>query len=39
MQPRIKELISTDLIHPAAAAPLMAELIAKRLDDNARQTA
>ncbi|MEI6645911.1 MAG: SGNH/GDSL hydrolase family protein [bacterium] len=34
IQPRIKELISTDLIHPKAeASPLMAELIAKRLTE------
>jgi len=34
MQPRIEELISTDLIHPKAAAkPLMAELIATRLNE------
>jgi sialate O-acetylesterase len=34
MQPRIKELISTDLIHPKAEAkPLMAELIANRLNE------
>ncbi|MCX7009095.1 MAG: SGNH/GDSL hydrolase family protein [Kiritimatiellaeota bacterium] len=34
IQPRIKELISSDLIHPKAeASPLMAELIAKRLTE------
>lgn len=34
IQPRIKELISSDLIHPKAeASPLMAELIAKRLNE------
>jgi len=34
MQPRIEELISTDLIHPKPAArPLMAALIAERLNE------
>jgi lysophospholipase L1-like esterase len=34
MQPRIEELISTDLIHPKSAAkPLMAGLIAERLNE------
>ena len=34
IQPRIKELICPDLIHPKAeASPLMAELIAKRLNE------
>jgi sialate O-acetylesterase len=34
MQPRIEELISTDLIHPKAEArPLMAALIAERLNE------
>lgn len=34
IQPRIKELISADLIHPKAeASPMMAELIAKRLNE------
>ena len=34
IQPRIKELISSDLIHPKAeASPLMADLIARRLSE------